>query len=83
MTSMIENVQEGKVNISNIDRAVRRILLQKFRLGLFERPYVNPDSAESIVHQVEHQALAFQAAREGVVLLKNENKSQNREHLRF
>ena len=45
---MIENVNEGKVNISTIDRAVRRILLQKFRLGLFENPYVEPDYAVSV-----------------------------------
>jgi beta-glucosidase len=74
MAGMIENVKEGKVNISIIDRAVRRILLQKFRLGLFERPYVDPTYAESTVHKVEHQELALQAAREGIVLLKNENK---------
>lgn len=73
MSSMIDNVKEGKVNISTIDRAVRRILLQKFRLGLFERPYVDPDYAENIVNSKEHQDLALQAAREGIVLLKNEN----------
>ena len=74
MASMIENVQEGKINISIIDRAVRRILLQKFRLGLFERPYVDPSKAQLIVHTKEHQELALQVAREGIVLLKNENK---------
>ncbi|MCE5345168.1 MAG: glycoside hydrolase family 3 C-terminal domain-containing protein [Bacteroidales bacterium] len=74
MASMIENVQEGKVNISMIDRAVRRILLQKFRLGLFERPYVDPNYAENVVHREEHQELALKVAREGIVLLKNENK---------
>jgi len=71
---MIENVHEGKVNISTVDRAVRRILLQKFRLGLFEKSFVDPNYAEGIVHAEEHQELALQAAREGIVLLKNENK---------
>ena len=74
MASMIENVQEGKVNISVIDRAVRRILFQKFRLGLFEKPYVDPNDAENIVHTEKHQELALQVAHEGIVLLKNENK---------
>ncbi len=74
MSSMIENINEGKVNISTIDRAVRRILLQKFRLGLFENPYVDPSRTDSIVHSVRNQGLALQAAREGIVLLKNENK---------
>lgn len=74
MAGMIENVNEGKVNISTIDRAVRRILLQKFRLGLFENPYVDPDYADSVVHAEKHQELALRAAHEGIVLLKNENK---------
>ena len=74
MSSMIDNINEGKVNISNIDRAVRRILLQKFRLGLFENPYVDPILTDSIVHSVRNQELTLQAAHEGIVLLKNENK---------
>ena len=73
MESMTENINEGKVNISTIDRAVRRILLQKFRLGLFENPYVDADNAERIVHSATHQELALKAAHEGIVLLKNEN----------
>ena len=73
MCSMTENINEGKVNISTLDRAVRRILLQKFRLGLFENPYADPDYADSVVHAEKHQELALQTAREGIVLLKNEN----------
>ncbi len=72
MMPMIENVREGKVNMSLIDRAVRRILLQKFRLGLFENPYVDTDHAVSVSHTTENQDLALQVAREGIVLLKNE-----------
>ena len=72
MMPMIENVREGKVNMSLIDRAVRRILTQKFRLGLFEHPYVDPDHAVSVSHTEENQKLALQVAREGIVLLKNE-----------
>ncbi|MBK8883840.1 MAG: glycoside hydrolase family 3 C-terminal domain-containing protein [Bacteroidales bacterium] len=74
MASLSENVMDDKLNISTIDRAVRRILTQKFRLGLFENPYSDPDYADSIVHNEKHQLLALQAAREGIVLLKNENK---------
>lgn len=72
MSKMTENVNEGKVNIATIDRSVRRILMQKFRLGLFENPYVDPDHAVSTSHTKENQDLAFQVAREGIVLLKNE-----------
>lgn len=73
MDKMIENVGEGKVSIDLIDRAVRRILTMKFRLGLFENPYVDPDHATKVRHLPQHQKLALQAAREGIVLLKNEN----------
>lgn len=72
MSKMIENVNEGKVNMTLIDRAVRRILMQKFRLGLFENPYVDTQLAVSISHTQENQELALKVAREGIVLLKNE-----------
>ena len=70
---MIESVVDGQVPIELVDRAVRRILRMKFRLGLFENPYVDPDRAARIVHCKEHEELALQTAREGIVLLKNEN----------
>ena len=73
MRGMIKNVKEGKVPIELIDRAVRRILKQKFRLGLFEQSSVDPQIAASTVHHADHQQLSLQAAREGIVLLKNEN----------
>ncbi len=70
---MIAGVKEGKVSMELIDRAVRRILEQKFRLGLFENPYVDPQRALSVTHTRESRELALDAAREGIVLLKNEN----------
>jgi beta-glucosidase len=70
---LIENVQEGRVPISLVDRAVRRVLEEKFRLGLFEHPYVDPEQAVKIVHSQQHRELALTAAREGIVLLRNEN----------
>ena len=45
MGPLVENVNEGKVPVALVDRAVRRILEQKFRLGLFENPYVDVDRA--------------------------------------
>jgi beta-glucosidase len=74
MGPLIENIEEGKVPISLVDRAVRRVLEQKFRLGLFEQPYADPARAEQVVHSREHQQLALQIARESIVLLKNENQ---------
>lgn len=72
MCDMIKNVKEGKVEMKYIDRAVGRILTQKFRLGLFEHPYTDPDYAEKGVPYEQHKELARQVSREGIVLLKNE-----------
>jgi beta-glucosidase len=72
MGALVQNVREGKVPEALVDRAVRRILRQKMRLGLFERPLVDPERAAAVVHAAEHQDLALRAAREGIVLLKNE-----------
>lgn len=73
MGPLIENVQEGRVPIELVDRAVRRVLELKFRLGLFEHPYADLNHAEQVMHSSEHQQLALQAAHEGIVLLKNDN----------
>ena len=73
MGPLIENVEEGKVPEALVDRAVRRVLELKFRLGLFDHPYADLAQAERVVHSQEHQQLALQAAREGIVLLKNQN----------
>lgn len=70
---MSENVEEGKVSMKTINRSVRRILEMKYRLGLFDNPYVDPQRAVEISHTEKSQKLALQAAREGVVLLKNED----------
>ena len=72
MLDLVESVREGKIGPALIDRAVRRILLQKMRLGLFENAYVDPGRAEEIVRGPHHQELALRAARDGIVLLKNE-----------
>lgn len=73
LTDMYENVLEGKVSIETLDRAVRRILKVKFLLGLFENPYVDAGTAKREANTKENRELALQAAREGIVLLKNEN----------
>ena len=69
---MFDNVKEGKVSIELIDRAVRRILEQKIRLGLFENPYIDPEYAIKVTHTKESQDVALNVAREGIVLLKND-----------
>lgn len=68
---LVALVKEGSVPMSRIDEAVRRILLVKFELGLFERP--GPDaSLKGTVGQNSSRDVALQAARESLVLLKNE-----------
>ncbi|MFF7473229.1 glycoside hydrolase family 3 C-terminal domain-containing protein [Streptomyces sp. NPDC008092] len=65
-------VREGRVDEALLDRAVRRVLALKERLGLFENPYVDADRAERVVNCAPHRDLALRAARESTVLLKNE-----------
>lgn len=72
MRPLIENVQEGRIPIALVDRAVRRVLELKFRLGLFEHPYVDVDRAIRTVHSQPNHDLALRAGREGIVLLKND-----------
>ena len=66
-------VNEGKITLKEIDAAVTRILIAKFRLGLFDDPYVDPDEAERIVGSKEKRAVAYKAAQEAMVLLTNDN----------
>lgn len=72
LRSLYENVREGNISMDLIDRSVKRVLRLKFRLGLFENPYADPKHAEEVRHTQEHQEIALKAAREGIVLLKNE-----------
>ena len=66
-------VTEGKISMAEIDAAVTRILIAKFRLGLFDDPYVDADKAEEIVGSPAKRAVAYKAAQEAMVLLKNDN----------
>jgi beta-glucosidase len=70
--TLLEQVKQGKVPEWQIDRAVLRILATKFRLGLFENPYVDADYAERITNGAEHRQLAVKAAEKAIVLLKND-----------
>ena len=65
-------LREGKLNIAQIDEAVRRVLRVKFRLGLFERPYADEARERSVVMRPEHLAAARELAARSLVLLKNE-----------
>jgi beta-glucosidase len=70
--TLIAQVKQGSVPESEVDRAVARVLAAKFRLGLFDNPYVDPDYAEKTTNDAEHRQLALKAAQEVMVLLKND-----------
>lgn len=71
-TSLIKLVQEGRVTKAQLDDAVRRILNAKFKLGLFDNPYVDETRVAAIHNNPEHRQLARVAAQRSMVLLRNE-----------
>src|SRR3954470_22034615 len=64
-------VGAGRVPLSRVDDAVRRILSEKFKLGLFEKPYSDPTQLNQVGTDA-HRAVAREAAAKSQVLLKNE-----------
>ncbi len=68
-----ELLKEGKIKEEDIDKAVAQTLKLKFELGLFENPYVDVENAIRVAKMPEHKDLALKAARESIVLLKNDN----------
>lgn len=71
--TIVEQVKAGKISEEILNRAVSNVLRSKFQLGLFENPYVDANKAEKVVDSAEHRALALEAARRSIVLLKNQN----------
>ncbi len=71
--TLLEQVQNGVVSEQAINRAVRRLLRAKFQVGLFEDPYVEPDTAAAVAGAESQRPLALEAAQQGITLLKNEN----------
>src|SRR5467141_3907028 len=69
---LVELAQEGKVPVSRIDEAVRRILTVKYQMGLFDDPLRGMES-KTVVGSPESRQVSLEAARESITLLKNEN----------
>ncbi len=67
--------ENGDIDIEKLDEAVRRVLRAKFKLGLFENPYVNINEAEKWNGIKDHRQIAKKAAQESIVLLKNEKNT--------
>ncbi|MGA2246549.1 MAG: glycoside hydrolase family 3 N-terminal domain-containing protein [Verrucomicrobiota bacterium] len=70
---LAELVRNKTLKESALDELVAPMLFWKFKLGLFENPFVDPAEAERVVGSEAHQRLALQGARETITLLKNEN----------
>jgi len=64
----------GMITEEQIDTAVTRLLIEKFELGLFENPYVDPDKAEATANCEEFRSMAETAFRKSIVLMRNDGQ---------
>jgi beta-glucosidase len=74
ITTLIDEVQAGRVPMGRIDDAVSRILAKKFELGLFERPFTDRRNIDEIGSRAHHR-VAREAAAKSSVLLKNRDRT--------
>jgi beta-glucosidase len=72
-TMLLEVIDSGMIDISYINNSVLLLLKEKFKLGLFENPYVDVDASEKIVNNNKFRERAALALRKSIVLLRNEN----------
>ncbi len=72
--NLVEAVEEGLISEAVIDEAARRHLRAKFRLGIFEKRYVETDRINTVFETIKQRELSREAACKSIVLLKNENK---------
>ncbi len=71
---LVELVRKKVLKEAQLDELIAPMLLWKFKMGLFDDPYVDPAEAERIVGCAKNSELALRAAREAITLLKNENE---------
>ena len=72
--SLIEQIRKGAFDVKIVDRAVKRVLIAKFELGLFEDPYLDKTTYRLALRAPESVALSRRIAEESIVLLKNQNQ---------
>lgn len=75
---VVDLVKRGYITEARIDVSVRRLLRDKFRLGLFDQPRVDPEAAEAIAGNERFRAAGEQAQRRAIVLLKNSDTPTGR-----
>lgn len=69
-------IADGHLAMATVDSRVRDVLRVKYKLGLFDRPYIeSPEASDKIVRAPEHLVISQRAAREGIILLKNESNA--------
>ncbi|QIW10182.1 beta-glucosidase BglX [Francisella sp. LA112445] len=75
LTTLKKSLKEGKVSMAEINKAVKRILIAKFELGLFKNPYknINTKDAKKLIFSAKHREFARKVGSESMVLLKNQN----------
>ena len=71
---LVELVHSGRVSEERLDASCRRLLRDKFRLGLFDEPFVDPDEAERLCGCAEFRAAGEEAQRRAIVLLRNDGR---------
>lgn len=70
---VVELVEEGAISEARLDVSVKRIMRDKFRLGLFDNPYVDVTAASQIAGKGEFTKKGFEAQQKSAILLKNDN----------
>lgn len=71
---IVAAVKAGLITQARVDDATQRGMVQKFEMGLFDNPYVDPDRAEALVNNAEFRAAALDAQRRALVVLENRDK---------
>ncbi|MBP6580171.1 MAG: glycoside hydrolase family 3 C-terminal domain-containing protein [Sphingorhabdus sp.] len=73
--TLADSVRAGKVPMKRLDEAVRRVLVAKLMMGLFENPYVDEAAAETVLNDPAHKVASQAAAERALVLLKNDGQA--------
>ena len=74
--SLEELVNEGRIDVDNINESCRRVLTLKFKLGLFENPYTDENEYKNVINKQEHLDKALEIAQKSIILLKNNGISE-------
>lgn len=73
--SLVKLVRDGRLSEATLDQMVLPLLTQKFQMGLFDDPYVDPSIAQEVVNKKSHRDLALEAALKSITLLENRNST--------